>query len=175
MPVLARAAKARLAASPATPSSLSFVGPRSPPSPSPQHALTPPVPPPRCPPRCPCVQELCGIWAYIKWEVSGCPNRSKEEADREYQEGVAELTMLLRRWARARAGAAGMTCRGDLLAPQGPDSVWHLLRVHALQRCARLHGASCWRPAGRLISRCRGSPGAGAARWTRCGAWHGAR
>lgn len=36
----------------------------------------------------PCVQELCGIWAYIKWEVSGCPNRSKEEADREYEAAI---------------------------------------------------------------------------------------
>ncbi|KAI3430517.1 hypothetical protein D9Q98_005110 [Chlorella vulgaris] len=42
-------------------------------------------------------QELAGIWAYIKWEVAGCPNRSKEEADREYQAGISELTMLLRR------------------------------------------------------------------------------
>lgn len=42
-------------------------------------------------------QELSGIWAYIKWEVSGCPNRSKEEADREYQAGIQEITTLLRR------------------------------------------------------------------------------
>ncbi|KAL4422809.1 hypothetical protein ABPG75_009006 [Micractinium tetrahymenae] len=42
-------------------------------------------------------QELCGIWAYIKWEVAGCPNRSKEEADREYEQGIQEMVMLLRR------------------------------------------------------------------------------
>ena len=34
------------------------------------------------------VQELCGIWAYIKWEAAGCPNRSKEEADREYENAI---------------------------------------------------------------------------------------
>lgn len=42
-------------------------------------------------------QELCGIWAYIKWEQAGCPNRSKEEADREYEAGIQELITLLRR------------------------------------------------------------------------------
>ncbi|KAL4448876.1 hypothetical protein ABPG77_007593 [Micractinium sp. CCAP 211/92] len=42
-------------------------------------------------------QDLCGIWAYIKWEVAGCPNRSKEEADREYEQGIQEMVMLLRR------------------------------------------------------------------------------
>ena len=29
--------------------------------------------------------ELCGIWAYIKWENNGCPNRPGHEADAEYQ------------------------------------------------------------------------------------------
>ena len=32
--------------------------------------------------------ELCGIWAYIKWEAAGCPNRSGEESDREYQRAI---------------------------------------------------------------------------------------
>lgn len=47
----------------------------------------------------PLPQELCGIWAYIKWEQAGCPNRSKEEADREYEASIQELVALLRRWA----------------------------------------------------------------------------
>lgn len=49
------------------------------------------------PPTPPLPQDLCGIWAYIKWEVAGCPNRSKEEADREYEQGIQEMVMLLRR------------------------------------------------------------------------------
>ena len=32
--------------------------------------------------------ELCGIWAYIKWESAGCPNRSQEESDKEYRVGI---------------------------------------------------------------------------------------
>eukprot|EP00884_Botryococcus_braunii_P013250 jgi/Botrbrau1/21926/Bobra.0249s0050.1 len=40
--------------------------------------------------------ELCGIWAYIKWEAAGCPNRSQEESDKEYREGIQELKQLLR-------------------------------------------------------------------------------
>lgn len=32
--------------------------------------------------------ELCGIWAYIKWENEGCPNRSAEESDAEYQASI---------------------------------------------------------------------------------------
>jgi hypothetical protein len=58
-------------------------------------------------------QELCGIWAYIKWECSGCPNRSKAEADREYEASIQELIMLLRRWAVCE-GAWGCK-RGRLL------------------------------------------------------------
>lgn len=54
-----------------------------------------PLAPPPTPPPVP--QDLCGIWAYIKWEVAGCPNRSKEEADREYEQGIQEMVMLLRR------------------------------------------------------------------------------
>ena len=46
-----------------------------------------------------CHQEICGIWAYIKWECAGCPNRSKEEADGEYEAGIQEMVTLLRRWA----------------------------------------------------------------------------
>ena len=34
------------------------------------------------------LQELPGIWAYIKWENDGCPNRSQEESDAEYQRGI---------------------------------------------------------------------------------------
>ena len=33
--------------------------------------------------------ELTGIWAYIKWESDGCPNRSQQDADAEYQRGIA--------------------------------------------------------------------------------------
>lgn len=32
--------------------------------------------------------ELSGIWAYIKWEEDGCPNRSQSDADAEYQRGI---------------------------------------------------------------------------------------
>lgn len=32
--------------------------------------------------------ELCGIWAYIKWEVAGCPQRSQQESDAEYQKTI---------------------------------------------------------------------------------------
>eukprot|EP00887_Chlorella_sp_A99_P007269 scaffold2.g7269.t1 len=56
-------------------------------------ALLPPESVPQLP------QELCGIWAYIKWEAAGCPNRSREEADREYQEAIQEMVLLLRRQA----------------------------------------------------------------------------
>lgn len=33
--------------------------------------------------------ELCGIWAYIQWEAAGCPNRSQQESDAEYQKAIA--------------------------------------------------------------------------------------
>ncbi|QDZ23333.1 alpha-glucan water dikinase [Chloropicon primus] len=39
--------------------------------------------------------DLCGIWAYIKWEHSGCPERSAVEADREFQEGIEEMKAFL--------------------------------------------------------------------------------
>lgn len=32
--------------------------------------------------------ELCGIWAYIKWENEGCSHRSAEESDAEYQVSI---------------------------------------------------------------------------------------
>lgn len=32
--------------------------------------------------------ELTGIWAYIKWEFAGCPNRSQQESDAEYRRGI---------------------------------------------------------------------------------------
>ena len=54
-------------------------------------------------------QELCGIWAYIKWEAAGSPGRSQEEADSEYQAAIAELTTLLRRGV-------------------GLDELWHVAR-----------------------------------------------
>ena len=41
-------------------------------------------------------QDLSGVWSYMKWEVSGCPNRSQEEADREYQNAIQEIAMFLR-------------------------------------------------------------------------------
>lgn len=37
-------------------------------------------------------QELSGIWAYIKWENDGCPNRSQQDADAEYQRGILVST-----------------------------------------------------------------------------------
>lgn len=41
-------------------------------------------------------QDLSGVWSYMKWEAAGCPNRSAEESDREYQAALDELTLLLR-------------------------------------------------------------------------------
>lgn len=41
-------------------------------------------------------QDLSGVWSYMKWESAGCPNRSQEEADREYQNAIRELVMFLR-------------------------------------------------------------------------------
>ncbi|WPT16709.1 Alpha-glucan water dikinase [Picochlorum sp. SENEW3] len=41
-------------------------------------------------------QDLSGVWSYMKWEASGCPNRSQEEADREYQNAIREIAMFLR-------------------------------------------------------------------------------
>ena len=35
--------------------------------------------------------ELSGIWSYIKWEVAGCPNRSQQESDAEYQLAIQVL------------------------------------------------------------------------------------
>lgn len=32
--------------------------------------------------------ELCGTWAYIKWEQAGCPNRTEQESQREYQAAI---------------------------------------------------------------------------------------
>lgn len=32
--------------------------------------------------------ELCGIWAYIKWETAGCPQRNQAESDAEYQKAI---------------------------------------------------------------------------------------
>ncbi|KAK9816496.1 hypothetical protein WJX72_001009 [[Myrmecia] bisecta] len=40
--------------------------------------------------------ELSGIWAYIKWEVAGCPNRSQQDSDAEYQIAIQEIKNFLR-------------------------------------------------------------------------------
>ena len=45
----------------------------------------------------PIPQELAGVWSYMKWEAAGCPNRSQEEADREYKNAFKEIVMFLRR------------------------------------------------------------------------------
>ena len=37
-------------------------------------------------------EELTGIWAYIKWEHDGCPNRSQQDSDNEYQMGIQVWT-----------------------------------------------------------------------------------
>jgi alpha-glucan,water dikinase len=44
----------------------------------------------------PIPQDLGGVWAYMKWEAAGCPARSKEEADSEYENSLQELVTLLR-------------------------------------------------------------------------------
>lgn len=41
-------------------------------------------------------QDLAGVWSYMKWEASGCPNRSGEESDREYQNAIQEIQGFLR-------------------------------------------------------------------------------
>lgn len=41
-------------------------------------------------------QDLAGVWSYMKWEASGCPNRSEEESDREYQNAILEIQGFLR-------------------------------------------------------------------------------
>ena len=38
--------------------------------------------------------ELTGIWAYIKWESAGCPNRSQQESDAEYRRGIQVIRLL---------------------------------------------------------------------------------
>jgi alpha-glucan,water dikinase len=47
----------------------------------------------------PVPQDLAGVWAYMRWEAAGCPQRSREEGDAEYRVAVAELTALLQRGA----------------------------------------------------------------------------
>ena len=42
--------------------------------------------------------ELAGIWAYIKWEVGGCPNRSEQESDAAYQASIEARACLLNAW-----------------------------------------------------------------------------
>lgn len=68
----------------------------------------------------PLPQDLSGVWAYMKWEHAGCPNRSKEEADREYAFALEELTMLLRRGASLEelrgVAAAGVGRYSDYIA-----------------------------------------------------------
>jgi alpha-glucan,water dikinase len=56
-----------------------------------QPPLLPPdaVPPPPA--------ELCGVWAYMRWEAAGCPGRSQAESDAEYERATAEVRLLLRR------------------------------------------------------------------------------
>lgn len=65
-------------------------------------------------------QDLSGVWAYMKWEHAGCPNRSKEEADHEYQNALDELIMLLRRGASIEelkgVAAAGVGRYSDYIA-----------------------------------------------------------
>lgn len=83
-------------------------------------------------------QELCGIWAYIKWEQAGCPNRSKEEADREYEAGIQELVALLRRCVCG--GGSAVFLGGRCLAG------WGQLRVPAgvlLDRSREKQPARC--------------------------------
>jgi len=41
-------------------------------------------------------QDLAGVWSYMKWEAAGCPNRSGEESDREYNNAIREIQMFLR-------------------------------------------------------------------------------
>ncbi|KFM28490.1 Alpha-glucan water dikinase, chloroplastic [Auxenochlorella protothecoides] len=73
-------------------------------------------------------QELCGVWAYLAWERAGCPARSGAEADAEYDAGVAELVLLLRRgvgldelWAVARGQVPWAQFQAALGKPDGAD------------------------------------------------------
>ena len=63
---------------------------------------------------------MAGIWAYIMWEHAGCPNRSSEEADREYQQGIGELQQCL--------------CRGKTLG-----ELWQVRAARGPSRCRLLH------------------------------------
>ncbi|GAB4820070.1 hypothetical protein N2152v2_007116 [Parachlorella kessleri] len=71
-------------------------------------------------------QELCGIWAYIKWEAAGCPHRSKEEADREYETAIKELTTLLRRSVPMEE--LWRVARGEIKYQNYMKQAGHLLR-----------------------------------------------
>jgi len=46
--------------------------------------------------------ELTGIWAYVKWEHDGCPNRSTQDSDAEYQRGIQ--VRFLQAWRVALCG-----------------------------------------------------------------------
>lgn len=80
-------------------------------------------------------QELCGIWAYIKWEQAGCPNRSKEEADREYEAAIKV-------GRKGHSGVGGMWA-GDSRGP-APAGLQELCRVQAVCRQALARAARKW-------------------------------
>ena len=78
-------------------------------------------------------QKLAGIWAYVKWELAGCPERSQDAADQEFKAGLQEMKQFLRAgtpleelWTVARGGRAGGSApasrRGPRSSPTGPTS-----------------------------------------------------
>ena len=66
-------------------------------------------------------EELCGIWAYVKWEAAGSPARPQTEADAEYQLGIKEMNALLKAgrdvnflWSVARGNVSYAELRGEI-------------------------------------------------------------
>ena len=53
-------------------------------------------------------QELCSVWAYLRWEAAGSPERSQEESQQEYTSSVQELRSLLAAGAYPAAHPPGV-------------------------------------------------------------------
>lgn len=64
-------------------------------------------------------QELCGIWAYIKWELAGCPERSQSDADAEYQQAieVRRVVWSCHGWSGIFSNACVCACQCIMCVP----------------------------------------------------------
>ena len=111
-------------------------------------------------------QELCGIWAYIKWEMAGCPERSQADADAEFAAGVAELTHLLasgvpldRLWRVARGEiklrqfyaeeAALASPASPASTPRTDDVASHVVEENIPQELVNVQAYVMWEQAGK--------------------------